>query len=223
MKRILAVFVGLYIASPVAQADLSANVGVTSNYVFRGLTQTNNDPAVQGGIDYTHESGFYAGAWASQVNMPRGGRNGHDVTGLEVDGYLGLSNELQGGGRFDLGAIQYSYTDVDKRDVRELYFGLGFGPFSGTFYWGDDSNLSDSRYQYLDLKYTTDIGDEVGLTLHYGHYNASGTADDYNDVSASLKKTILGAEVSATITAEDHRNSKHEKLFMTITKTFDLQ
>ncbi len=223
MKRIFTLLVCLYIASPVAQADVSANVGVTSNYVFRGLTQTNNDPAVQGGIDYTHDSGFYAGAWASQVDLPKGGRNSQDVTGLEVDGYVGLSSELQGGGRFDLGAIQYSYTDVDKGDTRELYFGLGFGPFSGTFYWGDDTNLSASRYQYLDLKYKLDLGDEVGLTLHYGHYDSRGSNSDYNDISASLKKTILGADVSVTATAEDHRNSKREKLFMTITKTFDLK
>jgi uncharacterized protein (TIGR02001 family) len=46
---------------------LSANVGLYSNYVFRGISQTGGDPAIQGGLDYTHSSGFYLGTWASNV------------------------------------------------------------------------------------------------------------------------------------------------------------
>lgn len=218
MKRIIPLLACLGAILPVAQADTSANVGVTSNYVFRGFTQTRDRLAIQGGIDYTQTSGFYAGAWASQVDLPRGGRNNKDVTGLEVDGYAGINTELQGGMVLDLGVIQYSYTDADKGDARELYFGLGAGPVTGTYYWGDDTNLSSSRYQYLDLKYKMDLGDDVGLVLHLGHLEPKG-AEKVNDISVSLKKRILDADVSVTASTED--SSKKEKLFLTITKTFD--
>jgi len=221
MKRIIPLLACLGAILPVAQADTSANVGVTSNYVFRGFTQTRDRLAIQGGVDYTQASGFYAGAWASQVDLPRGGRNNKDVTGLEVDGYAGVNTELQGGMVLDLGVIQYSYTDADMGDARELYFGLGAGPVTGTYYWGDDTNQSLSRYQYLDLKYKMDLGDDVGLVLHYGHYEQRSGLK-YDDISASLKKKILDADVSVTATTEDKSGSKKEKLFLTITKTFDL-
>lgn len=221
MKRIIPLIACLGMASSVVHAELSANVGVTSNYVFRGFTQSHDDPALQGGVDYTHASGFYAGAWTSQVDLPGGGRNGQNVTGFEVDGYAGITTELKGGFIMDLGAIQYSYTDNDKGDTRELYFGLGSGPVSGTYYWGDDTNLSASRYQYLDLKFKMDLGDDVKLVLHYGRLDPK-EGENVNDVSVGLKKEILGADVSVTATAEDKSGSKQEELFLTITKTFDL-
>lgn len=222
MKRIIPLIVCLGTISPVVQAELSANVGVTSNYVFRGFTQTDDDPAIQGGIDYTHPSGFYAGAWASQVKMPRGGQNNHDVTGLEVDGYMGITTELEGGFILDLGLIQYSYTDSDLDASRELYFGLGFGPVTGTYYWGTDTNPGASDYQYLDVKFKMDLGDDVNLLLHYGRKDPDN-GEIVSDISAGLSKEILGADVSVTATTEDKRGSKQEELFLTITKTFDLK
>ncbi|MEN8761748.1 MAG: TorF family putative porin, partial [Thiogranum sp.] len=71
----------------VAQAELSANLGVQSNYYFRGITQTDDNAAVSGGIDYAHDSGFYVGTWLSNVDF--GGKE--DV---EVDGYAGFGNDI---------------------------------------------------------------------------------------------------------------------------------
>jgi hypothetical protein len=71
----------------VAQAELSANLGVASNYYFRGITQTDDKAAVSGGIDYTHDSGLYLGTWMSNVDF--GGKE--DV---EVDGYAGFGGDI---------------------------------------------------------------------------------------------------------------------------------
>lgn len=224
MKRIIPFIVCLAIMAPV-QAELSANIGVTSNYVFRGFTQTNDDPAIQGGIDYMHSTGFYAGAWTSQVDCPAnsdcvgvGGNN----DGFVIDTYAGITTELQGGFLLDLGLIQYNYTDSDKDEIRELYLGLGYGPFVGTYYWADDTSNGNADYQYLDLKFKMDLGDDVNFLLHYGRkdYDARETV---NDLAVSLSKEILGADVSVTATTEDKTGSKQEELFLTITKTFDLK
>jgi uncharacterized protein (TIGR02001 family) len=87
----------------VVQAELSANLGVSSNYYFRGITQTDDKAAVSGGIDYKHDSGVYVGTWMSNVDF--GGKE--DV---EVDGYLGFANDIGDSGfSYDLNAQYYWY------------------------------------------------------------------------------------------------------------------
>ena len=68
--------------------SLSANVGLTSNYLFRGISQTGGDPAIQGGLDYTHASGFYLGTWGSNVGWIED-YQGYDSSNLELDLYGG--------------------------------------------------------------------------------------------------------------------------------------
>ena len=69
--------------------EWSANASMTSNYIWRGLTQTENEAAVQGGIDYAGDSGFYVGTWASNVNYGAG-----DVYSYEHDIYVVLDSPL---------------------------------------------------------------------------------------------------------------------------------
>ena len=225
MKRIILLIACLGTISPVVQAEISANIGVTSNYVFRGFTQTNDDPAIQGGVDYTHASGFYAGAWASQVDCPATsnceGFGGTNNDGVEVDIYAGVNAELNGGTILDIGLIQYNYTDSNKDETLEFYFGLGIGPITGTYYWGDDTSPNNADYHYLDLKFKMDLGDDVNLTMHYGRFDPD-PGEIVNDISIGLSKEILGADVSVTATSEDKAGSKQEELFLTITKTFDI-
>ncbi len=59
----------LLASASIAQAEITGNASVVSDYNWRGITQTAGDPAIQGGIDYAHESGFYAGAWGSNVDF----------------------------------------------------------------------------------------------------------------------------------------------------------
>ena len=73
------------VAAPSHAGEWSANAAMTNNYIWRGLTQTENEAAIQGGIDYSHESGFYAGTWVSNVNY-----GPSDVYSYEHDMYAGL-------------------------------------------------------------------------------------------------------------------------------------
>ena len=93
----------LLAAAGVAQADLSANLGVQSNYYFRGITQTDDNAAISGGIDYAHDSGLYLGTWMSNVDF--GGKE--DV---EIDGYAGFANDIGDTGlSYDVSAWYYWY------------------------------------------------------------------------------------------------------------------
>jgi uncharacterized protein (TIGR02001 family) len=98
-------------------SPITANVTVASNYIYRGLTQTNNKPAIQGGFDYAHESGFYVGNWNSNISWISdsyggGGQGAHSVTApIEMDFYAGFKKELIGEGfASDFGVLQYYYS-----------------------------------------------------------------------------------------------------------------
>lgn len=98
---------------PVAQAsaeegsalpgDFSANVGIFTDYNFRGFTQTDKNPAIQGGFDWSHETGVYAGVWASNVDFNDGSQ-----ASIEMDAYGGFAGEVNGVG-YDIGFIYYAY------------------------------------------------------------------------------------------------------------------
>ncbi|MBU3556389.1 hypothetical protein ICN18_01950 [Polynucleobacter sp. Ross1-W9] len=97
-------------------SPITANVTVASNYIYRGLTQTNNKPAIQGGFDYAHESGFYIGNWNSSItwisdSYPGAGQGGHSVSApVEMDFYAGFKKEFIGEGfATDIGVLQYYY------------------------------------------------------------------------------------------------------------------
>jgi uncharacterized protein (TIGR02001 family) len=124
-------------AAPASDFTASYNVGLFSQYIFRGLTQTNNKPALQGGFDVSHKSGLYIGGWASNVSWLRD--NANYAVGpvyssggsLEIDLYGGFKTEVQGVG-IDLGALQYYYpgslnSGFDKANTTELYGALSYG------------------------------------------------------------------------------------------------
>ena len=98
-------------------SPITANVTVASNYIYRGLTQTNNKPAIQGGFDYAHESGFYVGNWNSNISWLSDGYGGSGKSGsgavtapIEMDFYAGFKKELIGEGfASDFGVLQYYY------------------------------------------------------------------------------------------------------------------
>lgn len=101
-----------------AQGDLSANVAVTNDYVWRGVSQTDNGFAVQGGLDYTN-GGFYVGTWASNVDF------GSDAD-IEVDLYGGFRGAITESLSFDVGVIGYIYPGEDDLDFLEVKAGLGY-------------------------------------------------------------------------------------------------
>lgn len=143
-KRIaIAAALGAATTSGTALAELTGNVGVASQYLFRGLEQS-GDAAVQGGLDYSAASGFYAGTWASTINIAGVSGTG---SGAEVDFYAGFAGEAGAIG-YDVGAIYYWYSEEDEpagaspdpsNNTVEIYAGVSAGPVGLKLYY----SLSD--------------------------------------------------------------------------------
>lgn len=204
-------------AAPAQSSSLTANAGVTTNYVFRGETQTDEGPAIQGGIDFNHSSGFYAGAWGSNVDFPPLG------SGLEYDLYLGMNFAVSQDLKFDVGYITYNYTDSrvdDAVGANEIFVGGKYRSFALYYYNGNANNNND--YNYIDLRYTLGLPKEINLTLHYGHRDPDfGHSAD--DASVRVSKDISGFNTSLTFTTIDSNSpSDKDRLVLTVTKEFDL-
>lgn len=173
---------GLFFAAPAMAQDeeaaesgpvtLSANVAITSDYRFRGVSLSGGDLAIQGGFDAAHESGFYVGTWASSI------QGGEDYGDMELDIYAGWSGQLSEAVSVDLGAVYYIYPTEDVgADVNyyELLGSLGFtlGPAEATVgigYSPEQSSLGDEDNLYL----YTDLGvgipnTPLTLTGHLGY------------------------------------------------------
>lgn len=193
-KLLLAVmlFIAWSATSPLA-ADrnshhrVTANVGLFSEYVFRGLAQTNGGPALQGGFDYSYTPGpvtFYAGTWGSNVSLLRdSGLYLH--SSLELDFYGGVRGKL-GRTRFswDVGYLYYWYPgdaapSATNANSHEVYGGLGWSWITGKFSCSVGSEtftVRDTRgTYYLDLSASPTLG-ETGLSLlaHYGFQRFTG-------------------------------------------------
>ncbi|MCC2617388.1 TorF family putative porin [Aestuariibacter halophilus] len=151
-------------------AAVEANIGVTSNYLWRGVTQSNDDPSVSGGIDYSHESGFYAGTWIGSINWG-------DGSGTENDYYLGYAGE-SGDFGYDVGYVYYAYPSSGFEDSNfgEIYFngsyaGFGFGIAYTANSQVDDDLPFGKGDLYYSVSYGFDLPEEYSLGLTYGYYN----------------------------------------------------
>ena len=156
-----------------AQAELTGNIGVFSQYVLRGITNApeNDGAAIQGGIDWAHDSGFYLGYWGSNL-----GYSDSDGTGFENDFYGGWGGSVDNFS-WDLGLIYYYYLNIDDANAPELYGSVGFGPVSlGAKYLMDDIVWGNQGDIYWTLGGDMDIGAgfNLGGTLGYYTYETDG-------------------------------------------------
>jgi uncharacterized protein (TIGR02001 family) len=179
MKNFLLVIMSL--ASVSSYAGVSANVSFTTDYIWRGMTQSDG-PAVQGGFDYVADSGFYAGFWGSNVNFNNG-------NGQELDYYAGYGTSIGDVG-VDIGYIVFDYPDSDPdAKFEEIYLGFSLGDFGLTYASGQDE-ASD----YLELYYGVggfsfaygtydDMGDNysIGYSFSCGQFDCGITAYDFTD------------------------------------------
>ncbi|RZJ02559.1 MAG: hypothetical protein EOP39_22515, partial [Rubrivivax sp.] len=178
---------------PAPAADpLSFNVGVVSEYRYRGIGQTRLKPALQGGIDYASPSGFYIGTWASTIKWIKD--FGGDAQ-VEVDVYGGYKTEVSPGLTLDVGLLQYFYPSnklSPSANTLEVYGALTFGVVTAK-YSHSTTNLfgvPDSKGSgYFDVAASFDLGDGLMLAPHLGYqkvrHNAAAT---YTDFSLTLSK-----------------------------------
>ncbi|VAW88059.1 hypothetical protein MNBD_GAMMA17-1177 [hydrothermal vent metagenome] len=170
------------VAAP-AQAELSGNIGVVSQYVLRGIGQENDRAAIQGGIDYANDSGFYLGWWGSSLgyNYNAPGSDAYTAQGFENDIYGGFAGSV-GGIDYNIGLLQYYYLNVDDSDLTELVLGAGYGPFSAQAqYLLNDGLWGNAGDTYWTFNYGTDLPSDFTLDVSLGYYT-------YNDDDAGNDK-----------------------------------
>ena len=191
------IMIGLWCGSvPSARAELSANIGVVSNYFFRGISESDDGAAVQGGLDFEDESGFYAGTWASNVDFG-------DSTSYELDLYLGFGAELDNGLGYDVGYLYYAYPDAPgSADFGEVYGSLSYSLFS----FGVNAVVNDSDDSALE---TGDLYFHAAVEVPFNDAWSSGfligrtdfddgARENYTHFTASLNRSTeeIGASAS---------------------------
>jgi uncharacterized protein (TIGR02001 family) len=176
---------GAVMAADPAPADIPAititpNIGIVSDYLFRGISQNNKQAALQGGIDVAFKEGFYLGTWASQVSKWTAGPNGN---GYELDLYGGYKTEVAGVG-VDVGAIAYNYPGSKSgslsggdyfANTQEAYVGLTYGPATfktsyvlGKNYFASSGGKDASGTLYYDLSIAQEIAPKLTASAHAG-------------------------------------------------------
>ncbi len=187
------------------ESSLTYNVGATTDYRYRGISQSRLKPAVQGGIDYADKSGFYVGAWASSIKWVKDA--GGD-SGMELDLYGGYKGAV-GDVAYDVGFLRYEYagnklgnvSGFANANTNEIYAAGTMGPVT-LKYSHAISNLfgfMDSKNSYyVDLSGTYDLGNGLSLVPHVGYQSVKNNgAYSYTDYSLTLGKD-LGNGLSAT-------------------------
>lgn len=210
-------------AAPASPHTLTGNLGIFSSYRFRGIDQTFGQPALQGGIDYSHESGIYVGNWNSNVSSGAGFADGN----LEMDFYGGFKKAFGDFG-IDVGGIYYYYPGssaaplsltnakhpsegVGDRavDNGEIYFGANWKTISVKYSYALTPYFALPKSKgtsYLDLSGSFDLGDGWGINGHVGHlfangykYATAGNQDiSYTDWKLGVTKDISGWVLGAS-------------------------
>ncbi|TAJ94570.1 MAG: hypothetical protein EPO31_10530 [Gammaproteobacteria bacterium] len=172
--------------------SFSANVALTTDYMFRGYSQSDEGPAIQGGFDYVHESGVYLGTWASSIDF---------AESSEIDLYGGISGELANGLGWDVGGLYYLYPGdgtSPEFDFFEVYGSVShdfekFNLAAGLNYSPDYTlETGDGIYVYGDLGVPLPHG--FNFAVHVGHQsiedNAVWGGPDYLDWKVGVSKAI---------------------------------
>lgn len=167
-----------------AQAATAGNIGATSNYIWRGVTQTNDQAAISGGVDWDHDSGAYVGGWTSNVSWTT-------PSGYELDVYGGYKFDT-GDFKHDVGAIFYLYPVGDgKYDFTEIYYNLEWSWLSAgvafTVAKESDAGTNDI-YAYFGGDWEMDTNG-IGVGFVVARYTFDGASDsDYNHLNLHLTK-----------------------------------
>lgn len=226
-KTLIAAAVAASFVAPVAFAEeaapevpaLTANVGVVSDYVFRGISQTRGTGALQAGIDYAHESGLYLGAWGSNVKWVGDGGYYDKGDYLELDIYGGYKWAIGDVG-MDVGLITYNYpgsllSGAKTPDTQEVYVGATYGiatlkynhvvsdNFIGWYQTTPEYKKSQGS-GYTDLTVTYPVDETINLIGHVGHQFVKNRTDaSYTDWKLGVTKDVGFGVVGLAVTGSD--------------------
>ncbi len=192
----------------------SATVWLTSDYVWRGYSQTDEDAAIQGSFDYAHSSGFYAGVWGSNVGFAKD-------ADIEIDIYAGFASDLGSGLSYDVGVLRYIYPGTSSKssdgsgdlDWNEFYGSLGYSYFTvGVAYSNDFANSSENAIYYsAGFDYELPQGFALSAGVGYYDYDKKIYKDNkVTDYRVGVSKDLAGFTFDLTYT---DTNSDGEKSY----------
>jgi len=229
----LCAIVSLGAASGTASAAVKGNVGAFSEYVFRGVA-AEGGAAVQGGIDYFHDSGFLGGIWASNTAL---------FGGSELDVYAGYLHHFSETVAVDVFALYYVLPEDQEnppfapatKDLDTAEFGttLFAGPVKAQFYYSPDFVATGKPSFYYSAAYTYQVTPTVAITGQAGYTHGGGAelafGDKYVDYSLSIAKTIMPGlvfsltAVDTNLSAADLPNGRDDdpKVYLGVKYTFD--
>jgi uncharacterized protein (TIGR02001 family) len=242
-SAIVAAFAGSYAHAEDAKPDneVSYNAAVTSDYRYRGISQTRLQPALQGGADYVNNpTGFYAGTWLSTIKWTKDAGGSGDI---EWDLYAGKRGEIVKNVSYDVGVLSYVYPSnglsrvpgFANANTTEIYGQLGYGP-GYIKYSSSVTNLfgfvNSKNSGYLDIGANIDAGAGLVVNLHAGHQTVKnmsvasysdwkvGLTKDFGVVSGAL--AVVGTNASKTAYASPANGKFLGKtaLVLSISKTF---
>lgn len=180
--------------------EFSGSVALTTEYAFRGIVQSDEHPALQGSMDYNHDSGFYAGVWGSTVDF-----NDGSEASVETDWYTGFSGEI-GKISWDVGGIYYAYPGADSDldyDFAELALSLGYDfdifSLSGAVNYSPDYFASSGQSLYYAAYASVPLPYDFTINGHAGYQqiddNAAFGAPDYVDYSVGVGYNVSGFDL----------------------------
>lgn len=228
------VFTGLTLALAISStqaAEVSGTIGFTNDYRFRGISQTTGDAAIQGSIDVAFENGVYAGMWGSNVDWG-------DDANIEVDYYLGFSNDISDNLSYDLSFAYFTYPGYETADgdyaevsFSLLYSGLNLagnnlGDLAATFAYSNDYFNSGDDSKYIAVDYSYGVTDNISLDLHAGHsFGAAWDGYGYEDYSIGLSGSLAGLDLAVnyltnTLDVAKTNDSDDNALVFSVSRSF---
>ncbi len=193
--------------APEPDYTLTGNISLVSDYRYRGISQTRLKPALQGTIDFAHKSGFYLGAFGTNVKWIKdGGGKGN----TELDLYGGYKGSIAGDLGFDVGLLQYVYANNNlnpSANTLEAYGGLTYKQFSLKYYRSLTNTfafVNSKGSGYIDATGTFDLGDGWGVAAHVGHQTIKNNSSfSYTDYKLGVTKELVGFVFGAAIVGAD--------------------
>jgi uncharacterized protein (TIGR02001 family) len=195
--------------APAPAYELAYNVGVVSDYRYRGISQTRLQPAVQGGVDLT-AGAWYAGAWASNIKWIKDAGGNANV---ELDLYGGYKYEVAKDITLDFGALSYVYPSnrlAPSANTTEVYIGIAKGAYSAK-YSHAVTNLfgfgSSKGSSYLEANVDYELLKGTNLVAHIGHQAVKNTSNaSYTDYKIGATYEALGGKFAASVIGTDSKN-----------------
>jgi uncharacterized protein (TIGR02001 family) len=194
---------------PITQAfgaEVSGNIALTTDYKFRGISQSDSAPSVQGGFDIAFDNGAYIGTWGAAVDFDCaidtcGGLNG----GIELDYYAGFASDISDSVSFDIGYIYYDYPQDEGLlgDYGEIYGSLSFGDFGIGMNYSDEYWGETGKFTYTYATYSMALSESVALDLLVGSgdYDEAGYLDgatEHMNWSVALSTSAGGLDFAIT-------------------------